>query len=407
MEPRLTLFSIIMLLGSAHGLFLALALVNTKSGSKTGHFFLALLTLAFAIDLGHEFLYQSRYLLNALMLAYVDPIINFVYGPSLYLYVRALTEGSDFKLKGTGWLHFLPVAIGIAVSLLLPDLSPEQFTKLFYDDEVAVGREEGIVQSAISSIAMASVISLGTYLVLSIRRLMRHAKRIRQQFSSIERVTLNWLRNLLIAISVLYLILIFGGFFAQTFGLNESINNLLYLMIVTVIYAMGYLGLRQPVIFTGPALDADNSSKAPVQQINEENTGISLDTDIKYKTSSLDSEMSAALRTELQHYMEVERPHLDSKLTLPQLAKQIGISPNYLSQVINEQYKKNFFDFINDYRVEEAKRLLTDSTKANLSIVSVAYESGFNSKSAFYTAFKKNAGITPTNFRTSAANEKH
>jgi len=402
MEPKLTLFSIIMLLGSAHGLFLALALVNTKSGDRLGHFFLALLTLAFAIDLGHEFLYQSRYLLNVLSLAYVDPAINLVYGPSLYLYVRALTEGSAFKLKGLGWLHFLPVAIGAAVCLLLPDLSQEQFTKLFYEDEMAAVGKENIVQSAISSIAMASVISLGIYLVLSISRLISHAKRIRQQFSSIERITLNWLRNLLVAISALYLILIFGGYFSQLFGLNESVNNLLYLMIVAVIYTMGYLGLRQPVIFTGPLLDVDNLSKASVLPINdEENSDVGLDANNKYKTSSLDSEMSAALRTELQQYMEVESPHLDSKLTLPQLAKQIGISPNYLSQVINEQYNKNFFDFINDYRVEEAKRLLADSAKADLSIISIAYDSGFNSKSAFYTAFKKNVGITPSKFRTS------
>lgn len=112
-------------------------------------------------------------------------------------------------------------------------------------------------------------------------------------------------------------------------------------------------------------LDVGNSSEVTIVRAkDEEDTTTVLDTDNKYKTSSLDSEMSAALREELQCYMENESPHLDSKLTLPQLAKQIGISPNYLSQVINEQFKKNFFDFINDYRVEEAKRMLADSPKS-------------------------------------------
>jgi len=123
-KPEVTLFSIIMLLGAAHGLFLALALVNAKGGSRVGHFLLALLTLAFAIDLGHEFLYQSRYLLNVLTLAYIDPVINLLYGPSFYLYVRALTDAGTFKLEGARWLHFLPVGIGIgvccAVSLFQP-----------------------------------------------------------------------------------------------------------------------------------------------------------------------------------------------------------------------------------------------------------------------------------------------
>ena len=104
-------------------------------------------------------------------------------------------------------------------------------------------------------------------------------------------------------------------------------------------------GLRQPVIFTRPVLDVDKD------------TSIDLDTGNKYKTSSLDANMSAVLRVELLHHMETKSPYLDSKLTLSQLAKQLGISSNYLSQAINEQFDKNFFDFINDYRVEEAKRL--------------------------------------------------
>ncbi len=81
MQPNLSLFSIIMLLGAAHGLFLALTLINTREAKGTGRAFLAILTLALAIDLGHEFLYQSRYLLNVQMLGYVDPIINLLYGP--------------------------------------------------------------------------------------------------------------------------------------------------------------------------------------------------------------------------------------------------------------------------------------------------------------------------------------
>lgn len=393
MEPEITLFSVIMLLGAAHGLFLALALINTKNDSGTGHFFLALLTVAFAIDLGHEFLYQSYYLLNILMIAYIDPVINLLYGPSYYLYVRVLTEGVTFRLKGKTWLHFLPIGIGVAICLLLPELNQEQFTKLFYEDELASTQEENTVQSAINAIALASVISIGSYLALSIRRLIRHARLIRQQFSSIERITLNWLRNLLIALSVLYFVLIFDGFFSQTFGFDENINNLLYLLIVIVIYTMGYLGLRQPTIFKKIPLDIDN---------NEENNKEDINADHKYKTSSLDAEMSAALQMELQHHMKTESPHLDSKLTLSQLANQLDISSNYLSQVINEQFNKNFFDFINDYRIEEAKRMLADTTKADLSIASIAYEAGFNSKSAFYTAFKKHVGITPSKFRTSA-----
>ena len=403
MEPTITLFSIIMLLGSAHGLFLALALVNTKGGNRAAHFYLALLTLAFAIDLGHEFLYQTGYLLQLIILAYIDPLINLLYGPLIYSYVRVLTDERDYKLQGVRWLHYLPVVMGISLCVLLPDLSPEQFSKLFYEDMPASKREDGMVLSVIGAIATSSVVSLGIYLVLSIARLLRHARSIRQQFSSIERITLNWLRNLLIAVSALYLILLFDGFLSQFFGLDEGVNRFLYLVIVAVIYTMGYLGLRQPVIFTQTVPEVESVITTPEPPLyNDKNSNQALVTHTKYKTSSLDADMSSVLLSELQAYMVAEHPHLDSKLTLPQLAKRMGISPNYLSQVINEQCEKNFFDFINDYRVEEAKQLLADSTKANLSIMHIAYEAGFNSKSAFYSAFKKHVGMTPSKYRMSA-----
>lgn len=97
--------------------------------------------------------------------------------------------------------------------------------------------------------------------------------------------------------------------------------------------------------------------------------------------------------------MVANKPYLEGDLVLPQLAQQLGISANYLSQVINEQLKVNFYDFVNGYRVEEAMRLMRDTAKEKANILNIALDSGFNSKSAFYTAFKKATSMTPTQFR--------
>ena len=97
--------------------------------------------------------------------------------------------------------------------------------------------------------------------------------------------------------------------------------------------------------------------------------------------------------------METKKPYLQGDLVLPQLAQQLGISANYLSQVINEQLKVNFYDFINGYRVEDAKRLMKNAGQKNINILKIAFDSGFNSKSAFYTAFKKVTSMTPTQYR--------
>ena len=99
--------------------------------------------------------------------------------------------------------------------------------------------------------------------------------------------------------------------------------------------------------------------------------------------------------------MNNEKPYLDSDLTLQKLAKAVSISHHHLSQTINEQLNQSFIDFINAYRIEAAKRMLVDPAKKHYSILAVSEEVGFNSKSAFNTAFKKHAHTTPSEFRNS------
>ncbi len=99
--------------------------------------------------------------------------------------------------------------------------------------------------------------------------------------------------------------------------------------------------------------------------------------------------------------MEDEKPYLNSNLTLLDLAKTVSTTPNYLSQVINEQLQMNFFDYVNSYRLEKAKELLIDPLPHTPTILDVAMESAFNSKSAFYNAFRKKMGITPAEFKKS------
>jgi AraC-like DNA-binding protein len=98
-------------------------------------------------------------------------------------------------------------------------------------------------------------------------------------------------------------------------------------------------------------------------------------------------------------YMQRKKPYLESELTLDQLAAQLSLKPRLLSRSINEMLGQNFFDFINHYRIEEARRLLTNPKDEKITILEVLYEVGFNSKSSFNTLFKKYTGLTPTEFR--------
>jgi AraC-like DNA-binding protein len=102
---------------------------------------------------------------------------------------------------------------------------------------------------------------------------------------------------------------------------------------------------------------------------------------------------------QLRDYMEAGRPWLDPDLTLEQLASQVKLRPKLLSHTINEGLGKNFFEFINQYRIEEAKRLLTDPADKRITVLEVLYQVGFNSKSSFNTVFKKQTGLTPSEFK--------
>ena len=119
----------------------------------------------------------------------------------------------------------------------------------------------------------------------------------------------------------------------------------------------------------------------------------------KYVGSGLPISEKKRIHNELLHYMETHKPYLEPELTIVELAKMLSIKPKTLSQVINESLQQNFFDFINRYRIEEAKRLLKDPKDKNITVSEILYEVGFNSRSSFYALFKKYTGITPNDYK--------
>ena len=101
------------------------------------------------------------------------------------------------------------------------------------------------------------------------------------------------------------------------------------------------------------------------------------------------------------HFIETESPYLNPSLTLRLLANEVNIHPNKLSWLLNEHLGKNFNEFINQYRIEHFKKLITDPSNNHISIIGLAYESGFNSKTVFNTSFKKEVGMTPKQYQKS------
>lgn len=122
----------------------------------------------------------------------------------------------------------------------------------------------------------------------------------------------------------------------------------------------------------------------------------------KYRTSTLSTEQKQQYMEVLLDYMDKEKPHLDPELTLNSLGEVLSLKPHHLSEVLNEALGKNFYDFVNMYRIEIVKEKMADPEASKFKLLALAFDSGFNSKTAFNRAFKKVTGLAPSRYR-----EKH
>jgi AraC-like DNA-binding protein len=165
------------------------------------------------------------------------------------------------------------------------------------------------------------------------------------------------------------------------------------------IYLATYKGITQPTIWQAQS----TLNKETVQEEMEEAEEIELQhaapqTPIPGK-SGMNVQRSIELVRKITQLMEEDRLYQEAELTLQQLADKLAVPTYQVSLAINEGMKKNFYDLVNGYRVEEAKRLLADERNASYTILSVAFDAGFNSKTTFNTVFKKFTGYTPTEYR--------
>jgi len=350
---------------------------------------LAAFTLLFALDLAEEFLYQSGFFVNFPHLLQILAPIDLLYGPFLLFYVQRLT----LARHRIAWWQFAPALFGAIL------LAPFYFSLSGAEKLATVAALRTGDSTALSSSTMLpsigaglfgslTVLQIGGYLYVSIRRIRHHQQSIQQSFSATEKISLNWLSRLLVGLSLIYVLFLADQIFPDFLGVN-LLGDSITVLAVVLIYAMGYLGLNQPAIFAKPVSEGEN------QRTPEPSTDRK-----RYQRSGLDSEASRSFVEALDQHMQREKPYLQGGLTLPELAQQLDISTNYVSQIINEQYGLNFHDYINGYRVEEAKTLIA-ATKHTGNILQIVYECGFNSKSAFYSAFKKFTGMTPSRYKKS------
>lgn len=221
------------------------------------------------------------------------------------------------------------------------------------------------------------------YTGLSYITIRKHQRKIQQFSSNTEGIDLNWLEYIILVLFMVNIIYVIYNLFYDPKSLNFFINTVFLL----VIYLVGYYSLKQKEIYP-----LEDKQREELISINE-------DTDSEeVKRKLISDEELIKIKTALENLMDSQKPYLDSELNLIRLAEMLSVSTHHLSYVINTGFGKNFFQYVNEFRVDHAKKLLKESN-SKLSILGIAYESGFNSKTSFNTTFKKLTGQTPSEFR--------
>jgi len=173
-----------------------------------------------------------------------------------------------------------------------------------------------------------------------------------------------------------------------------KIYGLDFISVIIAIFILGYFGYKQQNIFFEISIKtAKNSFKEKAIRIPKKEAGK------KYNKSGLKNSESNFYAKKILDYIEKEKPYYDNKLSLKQLARLLELSTNHLSQIINENFNRNFYDLINEYRVKEVKKCLSNQKYNNFTLLGIAYECGFNSKASFNGVFKKFTGLTPSEFK--------
>lgn len=240
---------------------------------------------------------------------------------------------------------------------------------------------------------LSAWLSIATYSSLSLLQLRQYRQRLKQQYSELDHIQLQWLGvacRIFIAavlVSVGSELLVLAGF-----PLYISGAGIQALAPLGSLFMLSYFGLRQlPLQFGMPQSGAQSAvvREVPPQQ----------NQDRKYQTSSLTKQAAEQLWLQLQELMQSQKPYLEAGLKIAELAQQLGQTPHHVSETINGYAGLSFYDFINNYRVDEAARLLLNKKYDHWSVTDVGFQSGFNSNSTFFAQFKKRMQQTPKQFR--------
>ena len=349
-------------------LFVGIFLITHPKGNRRNNILLGTIFLLMAWNMGDLTLQVYGVVLRWNFLTHIDDGFLLLYGPLFYLYARGVIF-KDFRLSGATLLHLTPYLLLTASLLSFGNLMPgttEEFLAIELPWQYY-------------TIGALIYTHFFVYLGLTYLTLWKYRRIIKNEYSQIDQINLDWLSFSLNSFGLLTIVSLIHNFIAPAKNVYVFMVTLVLLLLFIFYFVNRVIlkALRQPEIFAG---------------IGQNETA-------RYQGSSLTAGQVEEYRQKLLTLLRTDKPFLNPQVSLSDLSEKLSISSKNLSQVINQRFGKNFFDFINSYRIQEVQQILQDSRDDKMTILEAMYEAGFNSKSSFNTAFKKETGQTPSEFR--------
>ncbi len=353
-------FSILILFASFQGLLLSIAIIQKRKtqSNKLLSVFIGLVSL---LLFGRYFYSNPNLSLLQYKAMFLGDTVVFLYGPLLYIYIKLIFKNQNGK---NVLLHFVPAFL---FSLFV-------FRFLFADVEAF--RSQRNLLTIGFQIAEISAICLNVfYLALCIKIFLGSGLDHLNIYSFSKKYSFHSILLIVNVLTIIFWILTFvmKKWYYPIFD-NYLGYHLVWMILTLAIISLGYYSLIKPKFLE---FTIQSFSKPKNYPLSEDLELISL---------------------KLEHFIKNERPYLNPQLNIKHLAESINVQPYILSKVLNEKMNMHFFDFINVYRVEAFKRRVREGELENRTILALAIDSGFNSKTTFNKAFKKFNGYTPLHF---------
>lgn len=391
MSPSFDTWTIIFLFASVQGVFLASLLALHKKGNRKANKILALLISLFSVTLLYYVMFWTKYATRYNWMNGWIEALPFLFGPCMWWYIKTLDDRSPWKSAGP---HFIPFYINFIFMLPMIVRNTTGYDLFSADSFFFPGNKAGNI--IFSSFITLQCISLCLYGVFGVIYIRNDAAKLSEYSIEAERIKHRWLKRIVIYYCIFAFASVSYWILAATRLIELQYDYAISATMAVFIYMCGYTGFRQPSIFNEAHIVQKDVKEEPQMQVKH------LKQHIKYEKTILKPGQAEQYRIQLLQYMENVKPFLQNDLRIQDIAAGLHISTHHLSRVINELLNVNYADFINEYRVREACRILA-AAGSEEKIISIAYDVGYNNKATFNTAFKKFTGLTPSEYKKACA----